>query len=684
MVEAFPRQVEAIYVHAVQRISSTYKYSSEEWSKKGVRPFFFTTYPEAALHAASHELIRPSGLRRICIDAINDFYLIQTKEWPSVKHKMDRRDELNQALWSCNQYLRSNNQDVVSLLEAEQIWKHGEMVLTPFGTGKIISFSSVFNLYEILLDWRSIDEQIADHERENKVRRDNQQISSSDVIGDTPDRSHKGLDTVFELVDEDNNNSYDLDKEQSTTSSQSIPSIESPYSSTHIPSKGKRGSVTATIQGRLISKFKPPIRPSFPKDDASKSEFSFWGTKGDDTIKTKPKVVMYVEGEKCMTPYGPGVVLAYREESGIVVLKMTGWTATCYLSASIVKSKGEGFFESLIRKMTSPDNKPIALRKPNSLTENNDVEIQSDKQYKLLTPYGEGRVIQSLTSPTDSAKVSLKSSSPYKTIAIELTSWTLANNTHPTLYCTDTSATHWKIVDDRSKTSSGIISAFISLGKKLITKSVPTEIKVSSFERIFKDGAAVTTPFGDGRVSSFREGDGFYEVYLTNWKLANKTYAKIFLNKESLTYKKAPGCHEGCAVLTSFGIPGILQSIQPNTGVHIVTIPLGRMVCYLQPSDIIYPLKAIGGDDVLTQYGNGRVLKYRVNDNIYEISLGWGATLYAKAEAFDRDNSNLDDRGALNMGWVLRLFYNSKNDSFVQRSRSNSVSSLMSQHSSRM
>mmetsp|Transcript_23693 Transcript_23693/g.33096 ORF Transcript_23693/g.33096 Transcript_23693/m.33096 type:complete len:112 (+) Transcript_23693:550-885(+) len=101
------------------------------------------------------------------------------------------------------------------------------------------------------------------------------------------------------------------------------------------------------------------------------------------------------------------------------------------------------------------------------------------------------------------------------------------------------------------------------------------------------------------------------------------------------------------------------------------------MVCYLQPENIIRPLKAAVGEDLLTAYGEGKVVKYRVEDDTYEIKLTWGATLFGKAETFDRVSDGMQDHGWFGSSWLLSLFYGSdkKNDS-SQRSRSNSIASL--------
>ena len=692
MVEAFPTKIEAVYVHVVQDIPSTYQYSPERWSQLPIRPFFFTTYPEAALDAAKHNFIRSSGLRRICKNAIGDFYLIQTKDWPSEKHKIDRRSELNQALWSCNQYLESKNEETVSLLYAERLWKDGQKVKTPFGNGTIVSFDKVFDLYEVTLDWRSIGDQISDYEKEKKEKHSKKiETPSPEVTGDLSERPQV-LETVFELEDEDNNLSPKPSSAESDVLTGDSKSLENDVynsnTSTHyIPHQSKVNQITAKIQGRCISKYKPPALPLFPKDDGSNNVFSFWGSKVDNSSKSKSKPkILFSKGDKCSTPYGPGVVLTYREDTGIVVLSMNGWSATCYLSARDVKS--EGYFKSFFRKIKATPDHKNSLKKSTSPKESKELECNPPKESVLLTPFGEGRFIRPKKSDANVTNESSILSTDYSTIAIQITSWTLANKTHPTLYCTEETALHWKRTDndERSKNSGSIFSAFLSLGKKLIKKTVPSEIKVPTYERFYTDGAAVTTPFGDGRVKTFREEDGFYEVSLIHWKLANNTCSKIFLREESLTYYKAHGCHEGYAVLTSFGSAGILESVQPRTGVHIVTVPAAGMVCYLQPEDIICPLKAVVGDDVLTLYGNGQIRRYRVGDRVYEISLEWGASLFAQAETFDKD-SNLVDRGDLKMGWVVRLFFapenksKKENSSGGQRSRSNSVTSLRTQNS---
>jgi hypothetical protein len=118
-------------------------------------------------------------------------------------------------------------------------------------------------------------------------------------------------------------------------------------------------------------------------------------------------------------------------------------------------------------------------------------------------------------------------------------------------------------------------------------------------------------------------------------------------------------------------------------GIHIVTIASARMVCYLQPEYVLKAIKAAVGEDVLTAYGEGVVEKYRYEDDIYVIKLkgGWQATLYAKAETFDRANDGMQDQGTFGMKWLLDLFFSSDSTKQTTRSRSNSVTSGISRSS---
>ena len=129
---------------------------------------------------------------------------------------------------------------------------------------------------------------------------------------------------------------------------------------------------------------------------------------------------------------------------------------------------------------------------------------------------------------------------------------------------------------------------------------------------------------------------------------------------------------------------GILASVKPTTGVHIVTIPSAGMVCYLQPECVIRPLKAAVGEDVLTMFGDGKVMAYDAVRDIYTIQmLNWGAKLYAKGDTFDRVVEGVQERDVpFGVNWLLRLlFFSSSEPPAPSRSRSNSIVSGVSQKS---
>lgn len=720
MVDAFPKLVEAIYVQEVQDASKTYKYDPGAWAAKPVKPYFYKTYTQAALHAATRKppLLRVSGLRRICENTISDFYMIPLKDWPSQQHKWDRHDEINQSLCYCNNFLERSGENKVPLLEAERLWKKGEKVNSPYGRGEILSFDPIFNMYEIELDWRPIDVQRKEYTETELVHMQAASSSSNSSSVKNNDGRPKVLETVFEGEEELSETNSDMNStrgvlrtvrdpggEQVTRSGDETTN-DSRRTLSSIPNEDLddssfqgKGKVIAKIQCRCISKYTPPALPSFPIEDDSKSSFSFWGSRSESS---KPRS-LFKKDDKCSTPYGCGTVVEYRESGGIVVLSMSGWSATSYLNAESVKIVSEGFFNRMFRNLISTETSKTQQKSPS--------EKQASVPYAVdclvCTPFGEGRVVRPLeSSSVDATLSSIVSSSIQKkdlvesdeglyrplTIAISLSSWVMSDNTSPVLYCTIETAQSWKAMDEeeeRSKSSGGILSAFGSIVSQSVKKlivgkskkksvEVPSVITVLMFERYYFDGAAVVTIFGNGVVTAFRESDGMYVVKLQTWKMANGRHAKLYAMKETLHRQIAKGCIEGYPVLTSLGLSGTLISVQPRTSIHVVAVPTAGMVCYFQPKDVLRPLKASVKDDVLTLYGNGKLVNFRAKDDTYEIQLCWGAKLYASAESFDRDNSGDDESGSgFGIDWVFKLFFsdNSVKLGSQQRSRSNSIAS---------
>jgi hypothetical protein len=715
MFDNFPYEFQTMYVHVVQDINRTYGYAPQRWKEKEFFPRFFKTYPEAALHAATQNppLIRVSGLQRVCSDAVKDFGAIPNKQWHSEKQKAARRAELNQSIWSANKYLEANEYGAVDLIQAERLWKDGDRVKTPYGNGIIRGFVPDFDLYEVELDWRPLDVQVNEHiqnlkeeavrpkaahekrtavpletvveadevtddEQDDIVKLGSALRSSSSIKVKSPPRGHIKSRELTEKSEtgtpvighnESKRALSSNDGKVATSSlsdSSSISSISSDDSNQgQRPGQSDKGyKVTASISGRSISKYIPPSLPKVNK--RANPLFSFWVT------TPLPKAT---EGERCSTPYGPAIVVEHRIEQKIIVVDMIGWTARAYLNQDDVKVIKESLLSSFFRRQSSigePAPKPQHFPYVQGTT--------------VQTPFGEAKVIVPLTHPDD--KSAVKKDVCDEIICLSITGWKLSNNAHPKLYCTVKTCQAWREAKEpKSSHNDSLLSAFgtlvLSINREIFAgrlhslKPKEEEQPSPKFKQYYCDSAAVATAFGSGRVINFRESDGFYRISLSSWTLANGKHPTAWLRGVDIRYQIAKGCQEGYPVLTTFGISGILESVQPTTGVHIVSAPSARMVLYLQPGAIVRPLKAAVGEDALTAFGEGKIERYDLEHDTYVIKLnGWGAKLYAKAETFDRAVNSMRDRdGSFGMDWLLQFFFSSSSDNKKEgrRSRSNSV-----------
>jgi hypothetical protein len=428
--------------------------------------------------------------------------------------------------------------------------------------------------------------------------------------------------------------------------------------------------VNAKIAGKFLTKYTPPVLPNVDKKNSPL--FSFW--------TGIPKEIKFSEGDKCTTPFGPATVVEHRKEDKIVVVDFLGWKGRGYLQADRVVHVPKSIFSSLFRRQTSGGSE--AAPSPKAL------DFPYVKGTKINTPYGNAIISRPLPMPATSKESPSKKkiASPNAMLCLSLVDWHLANASQPSLYCTVATARLWKETrgDEKKAQSDGILSAFGTLvtstfdfaGRFSSTQKTPKEKKSSpKLVQFYRDGAAVSTSYGPGSVLRFRDNDGFYEVSLIRWTLANGSHPIAYLRELDISYRIAKGCQEGYPVLTTLGLTGNLQSVEPSTGVHLVTVPSCGLAMYLQPESIVRPLKAAKGDDVLTAYGEGKVIKYDIENNTYQIKLrGWEATLYAKAETFDRVWDSLRDRGPSGMDWIYQFFFSGPGTKDGEtRSRSNSI-----------
>lgn len=711
MFDSFPYEFEALYVHVVQDIPNTHGYSPERWREKDFKPCWFRTYPEAALDAASRHppLIRIKGLQRICHDAAKDF--VQIKSWADERMKASRRMELNQAIWKANSFLVEHCEEPVELIRAERRFLDGEKVRTPYGIGKVQGFDPVFDLYLIELDWRPLDVQVAEHNEETKKAAIRPKVASANP------RTSLALETVVETdeVDEElvlsmDTRSVASDKrsdrvsvqevgqssaeesplspplrsqsmpvrlrpppqlDDSSVDSQSLSAATEPPTSTDFEEDDtvvpkQAFSVVARLTGRSITKYTPPVLPKLDAK-ARGSLFTFL----HPGAEAKPKRVIFKGGTEVSTPFGPAKIVEHREKSACVVVEMMSWHARAYLREGDVKLASPGLLRSLMRQLSKPDReKPL--------------EFPHVEGTVIVTPFGKGRVSRPI--PVDRLKSSrspVKAKSKVPTLGICLESWVLADGSHPMLYCTTETARTWK---DRKDDGSSIFSALGTLVESsrtllepfLAQRPQPPPEAPKLHTRYYADAASVTTSYGDGVVVGFRPTDGFYKVSLVKWTLARGTHPTAYLRRNEISHRVAKGCHEGYPVLTSLGLSGTLASVEPTTGVHIVTVPTAGMVCYLQPECVVQPLKAAVGEEVLTAFGEGKVVGYNKERDMYTIKLsGFHATLYAKGDTFERSSDGVQDRdGMFGVNWLLRFLFFPTPE--APRSRSNSMSSMIS------
>ena len=106
-------------------------------------------------------------------------------------------------------------------------------------------------------------------------------------------------------------------------------------------------------------------------------------------------------------------------------------------------------------------------------------------------------------------------------------------------------------VDDGTSILSALEKTIATASRSLLTPflSPKPKPKPPKVQRFFKDGAAVTTPYGKGVVRNFRDADGFYEVSLEAWKLATGKSPRAYLRKDDMACRVAPECLEGHPVL---------------------------------------------------------------------------------------------------------------------------------------
>jgi len=715
MYEHAPDRLEALYVQVVQDRGKTYGYDPDRWRRNGLaaRICFFENYPDAALDAAHKGLIRPKGVRRVCQAAVRDFLYIDNKKWPGARHKLERRAENNQGIFRANQYLEGCGEETSEYIRAERIWQDGQFVRTPFGLAVVRSFDNVWNMYEVVLDWRPLDNQVASHNEKQlhklKTQMDLNPIvplsSASKNANGQNDNGVKHLETVMEFPElEDNpteskeeieDDLHDLaeDKQEKHADAKmeysgedqmfdSPMSFDTGFSSSenvnHERFTFAATTATADLKPEALRDYRITFNTNIKTSNNINGEPTQESNDKHESAALPPPIDTS-EDPSTEKPKPPGMTFP-RNNAGIFYAKIHCRCISQYSPPSlpiIKKSKKEG---GGLFKVRSVNARPASPKTP---------EFPHDVNSLADTPFGHGKVFRPLPRPPKG----VEEASTTAMVGIYLTSWTLADGSHPKLYCTSLSMDLWKQQNpSRKKTKGNIASVFALVSKtvrRIAKSSTVAESKAPErllFKRYYKDGAIVMTPLGYGQVQAFRQIDGFYVISLVSWTMVGSCHPVAYYNKDSLSDGIAAGCHERYPVLTSLNLTGILISVEPTTGVHIVSIvSVPNMICYLQCDHVLRPIKAAVGENVLTPYGEGIVMRYNVCSDTYKIKFAkWDAAVYCKGEGFDRVaegnfNSGFSLRSMLGLGWLLGNM--NGDEGWSQRSRSNSVTSAYSSRS---
>jgi hypothetical protein len=244
---------------------------------------------------------------------------------------------------------------------------------------------------------------------------------------------------------------------------------------------------------------------------------------------------------------------------------MFGWKARAYLNEECVKhAPKESLLSTLFRGRTGPT--PSGGETPKQL------DFPFVHGTLIRTPFGAAEVTQPLSLKYKREASKMDPAALNKTIGLSISAWTLADGSHPKLYCTVKAAQAWKDAKEAKPGGDSILSAFGTLVSSTLDLFSTQKPKVESekvpfkFQRYYQESAAVSTSFGNGRVVGFRESDGFYKISLSNWTLANGSHPIAWIRGVDIKYAIAKDCKEGYPVLTKLGLTGILESVQPTTG----------------------------------------------------------------------------------------------------------------------
>ncbi|KAF0689114.1 Aste57867_19386 [Aphanomyces stellatus] len=387
-----------------------------------------------------------------------------------------------------------------------------------------------------------------------------------------------------------------------------------------------------------------------------------------------------------VTPFGQGMVLAYRPQSKSYVVQLHGGRTLAYCQPSSVRefkltpppttpspsltgssSGRSGFVRSsfgyIAKKLKvgfmtplSPSLDPMATPPPMSIAPPN-----FPKNTRVQTPFGPARVV-AYRSPTYAVQL-LDDAMANTQVFVQETSVELASCIDPrkekplpphTLVYTFYG--YGRVRSYRVKDSMYEIAfSYGAVGYMHVTSVRESSRNTPSTPRAWKPQTKVRTPFGVGVVVVETNKKGVVGVQLTAPSMQSaRVYVQASALVEELEIKSSlsllsrfrsasvwfegkeePPVHPklGKPVSTLWG-PGVLEAIREADQIHVVSFKNG-MVAFLDAASVGHVVAATLGDVVQTPYGKGGVVGYRRHTNQFVVQYAYGIG-YLQASAIER------------------------------------------------
>ena len=142
-------------------------------------------------------------------------------------------------------------------------------------------------------------------------------------------------------------------------------------------------------------------------------------------------------------------------------------------------------------------------------------------------------------------------------------------------------------------------------------------------------GASVWTPFGAGELVEFDPFNSIFRISLLHWTLRDNTHPVLYQHSSEVELMVAG--QVGSRVWTPFGT-GVLEAIRAPGSMHCIALTswgweggrgggAGYAKAYLQASECMEIVAGVGELVYCAPWGYGQVVRYRVEDGMYEVEM---------------------------------------------------------------